>query len=267
MLVMSFEDWYHQHIYQVIFTNLGESSNSSQYGLGPSDELYKLAFKQNVPTEVQCIDPALLELTSEKPDGEGRPFLLDHAVECERGTGDLESIGDLVSDVAKDPESIMNIDEEPPGTEVLVLVETDEQIFDRPEVRELVNIHDIPVIPETPPPILEADAEGSGRVPHQPPLSPALSSPLSSALRSPVPLYTEAGVEVWLVERIIQAWGPHNGRQYLIRWAGWGPEFDTWEPAVNVSEELKAGFERSRLCRRLSLRRQRRQRKEWGSST
>jgi hypothetical protein len=250
---MSFYDWWYQHqIYGVMFTTLGESSNSSQHGLGPSDELCQLAFKQNAPTEVQCIDPALLELaSSEQPvgeDGPFRPFLLDHAVGWRRETGQL------VPDTRKNPESTMNVDEGSPETaEVPLVVETDEEFFERPEVRELVNIHDGPVIPEAPPPIPEADdVEDSIIVSYHPPLSPRLSYLLSSALPQPVPFYTENGVEFWLVERIIQAQGPHDDRQYLIRWEGCGPEFDSWEPAVHVCEELKADFERSRLHRRLS---------------
>lgn len=164
--------------------------------------------------------------------------------------GELASFDDFFADAPQDLQH-MDIDEPSVGTaEILESMETDEQLFNRPEIRELVNIHDrCSETPETPT-SMQIDVEEPEIVSDCRPPSPAPSSPLSSAPPSPVPHHPESDNGVYLVERIIQAWGSGRRRQYLIRWEGWGPEFDTWEPALNVSAELRAQFERSYRRRR-----------------
>lgn len=271
------EWWYQQHVYQVMFTNPPrESWIYARDSLGPS--FYEL-YQQHVPTEDECIDPRLLQLSSQQPGGEGRPSG-DHVADYAQGAGTLTSVENHVShNLPQLLEPIMEIDEEPLGIgEEPVVEETNEQFFSRPEIQELVGIPDLPDIPEETSSPAETEVEEPEIMVSTllPPVSPALSSPLSPpppspspplspVLSSPVPLYTEnSGIEVYRVERIVQAWGPHGGRQYLIRWEGWGEEFDSWEPAVNVSPDLILGFERSRLRRRLSFNRQRRQTRRWG---
>ncbi|POS77660.1 hypothetical protein DHEL01_v203940 [Diaporthe helianthi] len=162
----------------------------------------------------------------------------------------------------------------------VVVEETNQQFFNRPEKREMVSIPDTPVITaeeETSPPTEFGTVEPEGVSSLLlPPVSPAPSSPPSPLLPSTVspspvmpslalPLYTEtSGAQIYRVEKIVQAWGPDDGRQYLIRWQGWGEEFDSWEPAENVSWDLVAGFEWSRLRRRLAFEKQRRQSRRWG---
>lgn len=247
---MSFYDWwYHQHVYRVMFTNLGETSDSSQYGLGPSDELLRLAFKHTEATEVEYIDPSLLQLDLEQPDGEGMPTLLDHADECKRGSGDLASPEDVVSVIS---ESTVNIDEDSPGTtEVPIIMVTDEQSSDRTDVRELVNNHGTSKSPEAPS-SLEPEVQHPQGASSHAPLSSAPHPP-SHAAPPPVPLYTEAGVVgLRLSGRVVQAWGTHDGRQYLIRWEGLPPEFDSWVLAINISGQLVAEFERCLLRYRIN---------------
>ncbi|KAI7778106.1 hypothetical protein LA080_002606 [Diaporthe eres] len=177
-------------------------------------------------------------------------------VEIDEGLFDSPEAGELANfdfffvDAPQDLEH-MDIHEPFVGTaEILESMETDEELFNRPEIRELVNIHDncfdTPETPES----MQIDVEEPEIVSDCHPPSPAPSSPLSSAPPSPVPHHPESDNGVYLVERIIQAWGSGHRRQYLIRWEGWGPEFDTWEPALNVSAELRAQFERSYRRRR-----------------
>lgn len=240
---MSFADWWHQHVYQAMFTNPGETSNSSEYDLGPSDELLRLAFKHTESTEVECIDPSLLQLDLEQPDGEGIPALLDHADEFKRGSGDLASLEDVASDTSKVPESTVNIDEDSPGTtKVPIIMVTDEQSFDHTDIRELVNTHGISRFPEAPPSLEPEVQRPQGASSHAPPTS--APNPPSYRAPPPVPLYTEPGVGLYLSGRVVQAWGTHDGRQYLIRWEGLPPEFDSWVLAINISGQLIAEFER-----------------------
>lgn len=54
--------------------------------------------------------------------------------------------------------------------------------------------------------------------------------------------------EIFMVEAILQKRGPKDQREYKIRWRGYGPEDDTWEPARNLGEQgtlLAAKFEES----------------------
>lgn len=146
------------------------------------------------------------------------------------GTGELEN---LFSDTSRVPE----------------------QSFDHPEPSELpvATIHDdFSGSPWASAAAMEIDVEkrhqagGCGA----PVPSPSPSSPLSPPPASPVSYRPEGEDDVYLVERIMQAWGPRRRRQYLIRWEGWGPEFDSWEPACNVSAELREEFEGPRRSRR-----------------
>lgn len=227
-----------------MFTNprLAETSDSSQNGLGPSDELLRLAFKHTESTEVECIDPSLLQLDPEQPDGEDMPSLLDQADECKRGSGDLVSLEDVVPVIS---ESTVNIDEDSPGTtEVPIIMVTDEQSSDRTDVRELANIHGTSKFPEAPSSLEPEVQHPQGASSHAPP--PSAPHPPSYAAPPPVPpLYTEAGVVgSYLSGRVVQAWGTRDGRQYLIRWEGLPPEFDSWVLAINISGQLVAEFER-----------------------
>lgn len=174
------------------------------------------------------------------------------AVETDEGlfdnleAGEFANLDDLFANISQDLEPL---DIEVYSLDIAGIpdpVETDEQFLNRPEIRELVNIpDDNSDTPETPE-IMQIDVEEPGGVSDRRPPSPAPSSPLSSAPPTPVSHQPESENGVYLVERIIQAWGSEPRRQYLIRWEGWGPEFDTWEPARNVSAELRAEFERSR---------------------
>lgn len=150
----------------------------------------------------------------------------------ETGLGELENLDYFFSDTGRVP---------------------DEQSFDHPETSELVTIHDdLSGSPWTSADTMEIDVDQrdqaggcGGPVP-----APGPSSPLSPPPGSPVPYHPEGEDGVYLVERIMQAWGPRRRRQYLIRWEGWGPEFDSWEPACNVSAELREEFEGPRRSRR-----------------
>ena len=49
----------------------------------------------------------------------------------------------------------------------------------------------------------------------------------------------------YVVERIIDidSKGPVCAKKFKIRWLGYGPEADTWEPRSNVHPELIRDFE------------------------
>jgi hypothetical protein len=52
----------------------------------------------------------------------------------------------------------------------------------------------------------------------------------SRSLPRPGPVVTADGEEEWLIDRIIDERVRGRGRQYLVRWVGWGAEEDRWLP-------------------------------------
>ena len=234
-------------------SNYPEESSSAEASLSPSHDLepfeelalHQLAFKQTVPFEDEYIEPSILQLEVGQPVPEYSTFL-DHAE-----TVELMSLDEFFPDILEVPDSI-DINQYCPGTtDAPATMETDEQFFDRPEVRGIVNIDNFSDISET---LLciQVKVEEPEEVSNHLPLSPAPPSPASSASSciQVAPLSPEFGDAVYLVESIIQGWGPKDHREYLIRWAGWSSEFDSWEPAGNVSAKLIADFERSSLRHR-----------------
>lgn len=211
------------------------------------------------------VSPVQDPFLSDSPDMQGPMGISDHSfgvaetpalMESEfdeaffesPGTGEVENLDDVCSEIPGFS-GRMNIDACFPCTEEAPEpVDTNEQFFDHPEVRQLVDIHDdLSDTLEDPEP-MNIEVEEREQVPGCGLPSPAPSPPTSLPPPSPAPRHPEAENDVYIVERILQAWGPKRRRQYLIRWEGWGAEFDTWEPASNVSEELRAEFEGE--CRR-----------------
>lgn len=134
-------------------------------------------------------------------------------------------------------------------------VDTDEEFFEHADIQELVNVHEFSKTLE-PPRRMDIDySEERKQVVDYSVPSPASSFPLSPPPLSPMPQQPGEESAVYPVECVVQAWGPKHRRQYLIRWEGWGPEFDSWEPACNVSAELRAEFETPRHRRRHPWRR------------
>ena len=57
----------------------------------------------------------------------------------------------------------------------------------------------------------------------------------------------EAEDDVYTVERILD----HKGGKFLVRWAGFGPSHDSWEPSANILDhELIAEYRRERTAAR-----------------
>lgn len=166
-------------------------------------------------------------------------------------TREMENLEDFFSDIPDFPEPV-DIDGHVSGTAgVAEPLETDEDFFEHADIQELVNIHDD--FSNT----LETSdySEERKQVADRSLPSSAPSSQLPTLPLSPVPQQPEDESGVYLVESIVQAWGPKHRRQYLIRWEGWGPEFDSWEPARNVSAELRADYEAPRHRRKHPWRR------------
>ena len=65
----------------------------------------------------------------------------------------------------------------------------------------------------------------------------------------PAPLlYEEDGTPQWEVESLVgtrirrQANGKSQVTEYLVRWAGFGAEHDTWEPSANIHKDTVSSF-------------------------
>lgn len=268
--------------------NSGGGLSPSYEGFGPSSGFCHLT-SSIMPVEDQSVDPHMLQLASRTHGQEGQSSFSD-AVECDdEGLvtycalvschpplpdssfptfPDVDPIGVHENSpiFAEVPEFMeMGIDEffDHPETGELENLDyffsdasrvPDEQSFDHPETSEPVIIHD----DLSGPPWTSADAMEIDVDPRDqagdcggPVTAPSPSSPLSPPPDSPVvPYHPEGEDGMYLVERIMQAWGPRRRRQYLIRWQGWGPEFDSWEQASNVSAELREEFEGPRRSRR-----------------
>jgi Chromo (CHRromatin Organisation MOdifier) domain len=67
-------------------------------------------------------------------------------------------------------------------------------------------------------------------IPNDPDLFP------SRMLPPPGPVITPDGQEEWLIDRILDEWAQDQGRQYLVRWRGWGTEEDRWLPGCELLE-------------------------------
>jgi len=58
----------------------------------------------------------------------------------------------------------------------------------------------------------------------------------SRKLSQPGPVITEDSEEEWLIDRIIDERARGRGRQFLVRWHGWGPEEDRWLPSRELAD-------------------------------
>jgi hypothetical protein len=52
----------------------------------------------------------------------------------------------------------------------------------------------------------------------------------------PGPVITPDGAEEWAIKEIIDERTRGRGKQYLVRWEGWGPEADEWLPHRDLDE-------------------------------
>lgn len=50
----------------------------------------------------------------------------------------------------------------------------------------------------------------------------------SRELHQPGPVVTQTGTEEWEIDHILDCRTRGRGRQYLVRWRGYGPEADVW---------------------------------------
>lgn len=57
-------------------------------------------------------------------------------------------------------------------------------------------------------------------------------------LPKPGPVVTEDGIEEWSVEKIIDSKRAGRGMRYLVRWAGYGVEHDSWEPGSALKDSI-----------------------------
>lgn len=53
---------------------------------------------------------------------------------------------------------------------------------------------------------------------------------------APLPVVTADGLEEFHIDRIIDSRARGRGRQYLVRWAGEGPEQDRWLPRSELED-------------------------------
>ncbi|KNZ75239.1 hypothetical protein J132_03894 [Termitomyces sp. J132] len=67
------------------------------------------------------------------------------------------------------------------------------------------------------------------------PNNPALFSNREYA--QPGPVVTEDGAkDQYLIKKIINAQQHGRGKQYLVRWVGYGPDHDEWLPGVELED-------------------------------
>ena len=61
-------------------------------------------------------------------------------------------------------------------------------------------------------------------------------SPRNTIQKKPIPLPPDIinQEKEWEVERILDSKHSRNSVKYLVRWKGYGPEDDTWEPPFNL---------------------------------
>jgi hypothetical protein len=57
----------------------------------------------------------------------------------------------------------------------------------------------------------------------------------SPALSHPDPKFQEDGSAKYKVKEVLAKWTTSSGVEYLVRWEGYGPEDDTWEPVTKLS--------------------------------
>ena len=88
-------------------------------------------------------------------------------------------------------------------------------------------------------------------------LEPCVESSIPGRHQVPPPPVVLEGDEHFLVDRILAQRTRHRKVQYLVRWQGYGPEHDTWEPLSNLAnaQDPLRDFEAARASRELSLRR------------
>lgn len=55
-------------------------------------------------------------------------------------------------------------------------------------------------------------------------------------LSRPGPIITESGSEEYFIERILDERPRGRGKQYLVRWLGYGPDSDLWLPARELAD-------------------------------
>lgn len=58
----------------------------------------------------------------------------------------------------------------------------------------------------------------------------------SRELQRPGPIVTQNGTEEWEVQKLLDCRTRGRGRQYLVRWRGYGPEADVWVPGKELED-------------------------------
>ena len=78
--------------------------------------------------------------------------------------------------------------------------------------------------------------------------------PYQGSARAPQgqPAQLVEGEEEWVVEKILAERGSGRDKQYLVRWEGYPPAEDTWEPKANLdnAKEALEAYERERRRQR-----------------
>jgi hypothetical protein len=70
------------------------------------------------------------------------------------------------------------------------------------------------------------------------------------------PPVDEDGEEIYIVEKILDKKIVDGKTQYYLKWQGYGPEYDTWEPLENLDcEELVEEFEKAWAVRVMKINR------------